>query len=387
MTSTSTSTISIAPVRKTVVVEAGRERAFEVFTAGIDRWWPKSKGIGSAPLRQSVIEPFLGGRWYTTFEDGTQAVIGHVGVWQPPERFVVSWEISAAWKPDARAALASEVEVRFLAEGAGRTRIELEHRNFERMGLPDGESMRGNVDGGWPGVLDCYAREVAAAAEFVIHTVPGSPYARATLMALEEKGQPYRVRPVIPGTLREPAQLALHPFGKIPTLVHGDFRLYETQAILRYIDRVVPQPALTPADAKSAARMDQLMNINDWYLFQPVARVIVFQRVIGPRLMGLTADEQACAGAMPNARLVVDELARLLGDQPFFTGESISLADILLAPQLDLFSMAPEWETLTARTANTAGTANLVAWLDRMRARPSMAATTWERVAALAKAA
>ena len=73
----------------------------------------------------------------------------------------MSWEIGADWKPDARAAFASEVEVRFLAEGAGRTRVELEHRNFERMGAPAGETMRNNVDGGWPGLLELFAKEVA----------------------------------------------------------------------------------------------------------------------------------------------------------------------------------------------------------------------------------
>jgi hypothetical protein len=83
-----------------------------------------------------------------------------VSVWQPSQRFVVSWEISAAWKPDARVALASEVEVRFVAESAGSTRVEIEHRNFERMGLPDGETMRKGVDGGWPGLLELFAKEI-----------------------------------------------------------------------------------------------------------------------------------------------------------------------------------------------------------------------------------
>ena len=146
-----------APVRKTVVVEATAQQAFEVFTAGIDRWWPKSHGIGASPVRQSVIEPFVGGRWYTKCEDGTDVVVGHLRVWEPGARLVVSWEISADWKPDARAAFASEVEVRFLAEEAGRTRVELEHRNFERMGAAAGETMRKAVDGGWPMLLGLFA--------------------------------------------------------------------------------------------------------------------------------------------------------------------------------------------------------------------------------------
>jgi Activator of Hsp90 ATPase homolog 1-like protein len=155
-------TINIAPVRKTVVVQATPHRAFEVFTAGIDRWWPKSHGIGAAPVVESIIEPFVGGRWYTKCEDGTDVVVGHVRVWQPAERFVVAWEISAEWKPDARAAFASEVEVRFLAEDAGRTRVELEHRNFERMGAAEGASMRNSVDNGWPTLLELFAKAVSA---------------------------------------------------------------------------------------------------------------------------------------------------------------------------------------------------------------------------------
>ncbi len=155
-------TISIAPVRKAVVVQATPQRAFEVFTARIDRWWPKSHGIGTAPVRESIIEPFVGGRWYTKCEDGTDVVVGHVRIWQPAERFVCTWEISADWKPDTRAAFASEVEVRFVAEDQGRTRVELEHRNFERMGAAAGETMRKGVDGGWPTLLELFVKEVSS---------------------------------------------------------------------------------------------------------------------------------------------------------------------------------------------------------------------------------
>lgn len=154
----SASTIQIAPVHKTVMVKASPQRAFEVFTAGIDRWWPKTHGIGATPPCQSIIEPFVGGRWYTTHDDGTSTVVGHVLVWQPAERFACTWEISADWKADARVAFASEVEVRFVADPSGGTRVELEHRHFERMGAVAGEKMRKDVDGGWPALLDLYAR-------------------------------------------------------------------------------------------------------------------------------------------------------------------------------------------------------------------------------------
>ena len=215
--------------------------------------------------------------------------------------------------------------------------------------------------------------------EIVIHSIPGSPFGRATLVALEEKGARYRLAAVVPGTLRGPEHLARHPFGRVPVLEHGDFRLYEAQAILRYVDRALPGPALTPAQPRAAGRMDQLMNINDWYLFQGVANVIAFQRIVGPRLLGLTPDEAAIAAAMPKGHAVFEELSRLLDDQPYFVGDAISLADVLLAPQLDFMRATPEWAPLTR------GRENLQAWLDRMNARPSMQATTWERVTAMAQ--
>jgi glutathione S-transferase len=217
--------------------------------------------------------------------------------------------------------------------------------------------------------------------EFIVHTIPGSPFARAVLATLEEKAMPYRVAPVAPGTFQSPPHLARHPFGRVPVLEHDGFMLYETQAILRYLDRVKPSPALTPADPKRIARMDQVMNINDWYLFPGVGNVIIFQRVIGPKLMGLAPDEAVIAAAMPKARTVFAELARLLGEQAYFAGDAMSLADLMVAPAVEFFTHTPEWAELGAPHQN------LVTWLSRMEARPSMKATTWERVSEMAKAA
>jgi len=217
--------------------------------------------------------------------------------------------------------------------------------------------------------------------EFVVHSVPGSPFGRAVLAALEEKGARYRLAPLTPGAAKSPEHLARNPFGRIPVLEHDGFSLYETQAILRYLDRVLPSPALTPADPRRAARMDQVMNINDWYLFQGVCNVIVFQRIVGPRLLGLKTDEAAIEAAMPRARTVFAELARLLGEQAYFAGDAVSLADLLVAPQIDFMAPTPEWSELGAPHAN------LAAWLTRMQARPSFVATTWERVSEMAKAA
>ena len=100
--------------------------------------------------------------------------------------------------------------------------------------------------------------------EFIVHSVAGSPFGRSVLAALEEKGADYRFAPLAPGGSKSPEHLARHPFGRVPVLEQDGFMLYETQAILRYLDRVLPTPALTPSDPKRAARMDQVMNVNDW---------------------------------------------------------------------------------------------------------------------------
>jgi glutathione S-transferase len=157
--------------------------------------------------------------------------------------------------------------------------------------------------------------------EFTVYSVPGSPFGRAVLATLEEKAASYRLLPVVPGTLRSPEHLARHPFGRVPVLEHDGFSLYESQAILRYLDRVRPTPALTPGDSRAAARMDQAMNVNDWYLFQGVGNVIGFHRLVGPRLLGLKPDEAAIEAAMPQGHAVFAELARLLGEQPYFAGQ------------------------------------------------------------------
>ena len=152
----------IEPVRKSIVVGTSPQRAFEVFSSGLDRWWPKSHGIGSTPLAQSIMEPFVGGRWYSKHENGTEVTVGHVLAWEPGRRLLVTWEINAQWHSDPRPAFTSEVEVIFADAGEGRTRVNVEHRAFERMGEEGGNTMRGAVDGGWPHLLELFAQAAAA---------------------------------------------------------------------------------------------------------------------------------------------------------------------------------------------------------------------------------
>lgn len=216
--------------------------------------------------------------------------------------------------------------------------------------------------------------------EFLIWTVPGSPFARAVMAALEEKGAPWRLKPLSPGEIKGEAHRARQPFGRMPAVEHGDFKLYETQAILRYIDRVCPHPALTPADPRDEARMNQLIGVNDWYFFPQVGAPLVFNRVIAPKI-GLPVDEARVAAALPDAKLCISEIARLQGASPFLAGDALSLADLVLGPQLSYFAACAEGRAMLAAHPN------LAAWVERMEARPSFAATTWDKVTEMAQAA
>ena len=149
-----TVTVTIAPVRKSIRVKASQKHAFEVFTAGLGRWWPRTHTVGQPPMQTAVMETRLGGRWYELSENGSEADVGKILVWEPPHRFVMSWDLNSAWKPDTT--VGSEVEVRFVADGPDSTIVELEHRNFERLGPEGGESMRKDVNGGWPKLLEIF---------------------------------------------------------------------------------------------------------------------------------------------------------------------------------------------------------------------------------------
>ena len=150
-----TTTVAIAPVRKSIHVNASQAHAFDVFTSGLGRWWPLEHGIGKTPRKAVAMETRLGGRWYEQAEDGTETNVGRIIVWEPPRRFVMTWDINSQWKPDTT--VSSEVEVQFIPDGNA-TRVELEHRKFERLGAEGGEKMRKDVDGGWPGLLELFKK-------------------------------------------------------------------------------------------------------------------------------------------------------------------------------------------------------------------------------------
>jgi glutathione S-transferase len=203
-----------------------------------------------------------------------------------------------------------------------------------------------------------------------VYGIPGSPFLRAVEVTLKEKALDYHLHVMAPGEHKSEEHLGRHPFGRIPAFEHDGFAIYETQAIVRYLDDRFLHPPLTPGTAQQRTVMNQVIGVIEWYFFPKAAAPIGFNRIIGPRLLGISGDEAAITEAMPMARSCFAEFDRLLGEKTYFTGETMSLADIMLATQLDLFGECAEGRELIE------GTTHLQSWLGRMLGRPSFVATS-----------
>jgi uncharacterized protein YndB with AHSA1/START domain len=134
-----------------VVVDAPIERAFRVFTEEFDGIKPREHNLLGVEIAETVFEPRVGGHVYDRGVDGSECRWARVLAYEPPQRVVISWDISPQWQIETNLERTSEVEIRFIAESSQRTRVELEHRHLERHGEgweAEREAVRG--DGGWP---------------------------------------------------------------------------------------------------------------------------------------------------------------------------------------------------------------------------------------------
>lgn len=201
-----------------------------------------------------------------------------------------------------------------------------------------------------------------------VYGIPGSPFLRTVEIVLKEKDVPYHLQVMAPGEQRTEEHLKRHPFGRIPVMQHDGLSVYETQAIIRYLDQIYIHPKLTPQSSIAQARMNQAIGIIECYFFPKAAAPIGFHRVIGPALLGITPDETVIAEALPMAEKSIAAFEGLLGDQIYLTGDHASLADIMLGAQLDIFSYSSEGAKLLEGR-------RLERWLERMKSRPSFVAT------------
>lgn len=200
--------------------------------------------------------------------------------------------------------------------------------------------------------------------------LPRSVYTRIARLALEEKRVSYRFEEIeIFGPEGVPAShFERHPFGRIPVLSHGDFSLYETAAICRYVDEAFAGPILQPPTAVDRARMAQIIGLLDSYAYRPMVWGVFVQRVRLP-LSGGTTDEALVATSLKQARHALQALASIVGRSSCLAGADLSLADLHAYPMLRYFELAPEGAAAIAEHRSLAD------WLTRMKVRESVLRT------------
>jgi glutathione S-transferase len=196
-----------------------------------------------------------------------------------------------------------------------------------------------------------------------------STYVWSARLALAEKGVAHDLVELNFEEMKAPEHLARHPFAKVPAFEHDGFMLYETQAIMRYVDEAFPSAPLQPIDLHQFSRMNQVMGIVDAYGWRSMARGIAFERFVAPRL-GMKTDEDRIARSVPRAKLCLAEFERIQGDDEFLAGDRVSLADLMVAPLLWSLAKTPE------APATLGEHPKLGAWLRRIEGRQSFQVTT-----------
>lgn len=194
---------------------------------------------------------------------------------------------------------------------------------------------------------------------------PQSNFVRTARMACAEKSVPYTLNPARP---HSPEVAAIHPFGKIPVLRHGDLTLSETKAICTYIDLAFEGPPLIPRDPVGAAKTEQWISLVNTGFDLVFARQYLLAYFFSG-LPGGAPDRAKIDAALPRMREMFALLDRELGSRPYLAGADFTLADMFLLPLIHYMNQMPESSGMMAASPN------LVAWFQRVSARPSAVAT------------
>jgi glutathione S-transferase len=205
-------------------------------------------------------------------------------------------------------------------------------------------------------------------AAVTLHGYQHSVYTWIVRMVLADAAVSYDTVEVDPFSAHPAARPSMHPFGRVPTLIHGQFAIYETGAITRYVDRAFMDGALTPETAWAQARMDQVIAIIDNYGYIPLIRQVFAHAVFRP-WEGVPADRDQIAAGLSAAHPVLSSLDRIAAEGLVLNGTTRTLADCHLAPMIGYFTQADE-----GRAAMLHAPA-LMRWWDGIAQTPSLLAT------------
>lgn len=197
-----------------------------------------------------------------------------------------------------------------------------------------------------------------------VYGFPASTCTRKVLMTLHEKDCPYEFISIDlrSGEQKQPGHLAHQPFGVVPVLDHDGFMLYESRAIIRYLDKVLPGESLTPASAKNFGKMEQWIGVEQSYLSGPAMQLI--KQLYFAKMQRIAPDISVIEEAKPKVEHVLDVAEKRLSQTPYLAGETFSLADITWMPYIEYFFPAGLGELVHDRPGFNA-------WWERVAKRPS----------------
>lgn len=198
---------------------------------------------------------------------------------------------------------------------------------------------------------------------------PASTCYRKVATTLAEKGHEaeFQLVDLMKGEQKKPEFMALQPFGVVPVLDDNGFILYESRAIIRYLDQTLPGPSLTPSDAKARGVMEQFISIEHSY-FAPGAAKVFMQALFMP-MMGKEPDQAIIEQGKGDASRALDVLARHLEKHEYLAPTGFSLADICYLPYVEYLHASKAGDLISSRPS-------VAAWWERISSRPS-----WKKVA------
>ena len=322
-------------------IRAPREKVFDAFVkAEHARNWMCPRGM-TIPLAE--FDARVGGKYRVTMRarDGDQFTAG--GTYREiarPERLTYTW----AWQGEGMPNVETLVTVSFVERDGG-TEVVMTHSGFPDAG------MCASHEEGWGSSLNNLCDLLDARGQAATVTLIGDPrstYVRTVRMGLAEKGVKYTLQPAAPHSAEI---LALHPFGRVPALRDGPVEIFETSAILRYVEEAFPGPSLLPGNIRDRARCEQWVSAINAYVDGPFVRRYVLQYVFPKGAEGRPdrAVIDAAVKEMPD-KLVI--LERAYGGRDFLVGKALSMADLFLAPILFYVEMFPEGKALLPKYPN-----------------------------------
>ena len=327
-------------------IRAPRQKVFDAFVKpDLLRQWMGPRGFKVTALE---VDPRAGGHYRLTMQHRTGEASTVSGTYKeitPPERIVFTWK----WETDPMGALPETLVTVTFSERKGEQGVETEVALLHS-GFPAPEA-RDAHDGGWQGCLNKLvdltdARGTAATLSLIGD--PRSTYARTARMALAEKGLKYAYDPAAP---HSPPVDAISPYGRVPVFRDGETGLFETSAIVRYIDETFDGTPLVAPNARLRAQMEQWVSLINCHGYDAMVRRYVLQYVF-PKGEGGAPDRKTIDAALPEIEHLLTALDKAYGKRNFLVGDALTMADLFLAPIVVYLGMFPESKALLEKVPN-----------------------------------